>query len=327
MSNKARNSGSAGESRSTDRTNDVVVGADGTPASANALRYAMREAERSGGKVEVFHVVPDYAPIAYPIPLEDLLAAGRQALDATLHLVGEAGHSPVEDAVATHLERGPVVKTLAEAGSNAYAIVVGSDRRPVSMRLLTGNVSTGVAARADVPVVSVPETWDSTISTGVVLAGVKTPQHSEAVVAEAFDLAHRTGKRLVVLHAWRTPSAYDDLVMADPQTLAEWNTRARHELEELVSPWRHRYPDVEVELRAVHDYSAHALVEATQHADELVIMRRAHGFPAAAHLGSTARTALLYALCPVRVVPASHVPVPLDLDLEAAGAPLKQATT
>ena len=309
----------------THRTDDLVVGVDGSPASANAVRYAMAHAARSGGKVDVIHVVPDNEPMGYPIPIADLMDAGRAALESTLRQVGTPGRSGGEDAVATHLERGGVVKTLARAGRRAHAIVVGSDRRPLASRLLTGNVSTGLAARASVPVVSVPDTWSADRSTGVVLAGVKRPEHSDALIAEAFDVARRAGSRLVVLHAWRFPSAYDDLVVSDPVTLAEWAGRSRRELGSLVEPWRRRYPDVVVELRAVHDFSANALVSASQDADELVMVRRAHGFPAAAHLGSTARTVLLYAHCPVRVVPASQVPTLPDPDLEAAGAAFTEA--
>ena len=312
--------------RPTHRTHDVVVGVDGTPASVNALRYARAEAARSGGKVDVIHVVPDYVPMAgmYPILPEDLLAAGRTALGSTIDRVGDPGDGVV---VERHLERGAVVKLLTSAGHDARAIVVGSDRRPASVRLLTGNVSTGVAARAAVPVVSVPETWRADRPTGVVMVAVKHPEDSDALMAEAFDVARRSGSRLLVLHAWHFPSAYDDLIAADPVTLDEWGARARHELEGLVRPWRRSYGDVDVELRAVHDHAAHALVAASEHADELVLVRRARGFPAAAHLGSTARTVLLYAHCPVRVVPAVHAPMLPDLDLEAGGRPLKQATT
>ena len=307
--------------RPTRRTRDLVVGVDGTPGSANALRYAVKEAALSGGAVEVVHVIPDYAPIAgmYPIAPAELVEAGRAALETTLLEVGSTSGATL----TTRLKRGAVVKTLVTAGEHALEIVVGSDRRPVTSRLLTGNVSTGVAASAAVPVVSVPETWSADRETGTVLVGVKRPDQSEALLAEAFEVARRRGSRLVVLRAWRFPSAYDDVIVSDPATLAEWADRARSELEHLVAPWRHSYPDVEVELRCVRDHSAQALVHASVDADELVIARKAHGFPAATHLGSTARTTLLYAHCPVRVVPAVHVPVLPDLDLEAAGSALK----
>ncbi|KQV69546.1 hypothetical protein ASC64_06780 [Nocardioides sp. Root122] len=310
--------------RSEHRTEDVLVGVDGSSASAHAIRYATAEAARSGGAVDVVHVVPDVAPMNgfYPVPPDELMDAGAAALDASLEQVGPR-HDDVP--LRPHVRRGPVVATLAELGREARMIVVGSDRRPVSMRLLTGNVSTGLSARAAVPVVSVPDTWSPEQSTGVVLVGVKHPDHADALLAEAFEVARQRHGRLLVLHAWRLPIAYDDLLSGDIGTLKDWAARAERELEEVVAPWRASHPEVDVEVRAVNDQAAHALVVASEEADEVVVVRRTHGVPAATHLGSTARAVLLYAHCPVRVVPAVHVPMVLDLDLETAGAALKRA--
>lgn len=298
---------------SAHRSRGVVVGVDGSTASVKALRYARAEAARHGERVDVVHVVPDYAPLAgmYPVSPDELMAAGRSALRSTLDQLG-----PVAPDVpmTTHLRRGSVVTILAAAADDACGIVVGSDRRPVAMRLLTGNVSTGVAARASVPLVSVPDTWSAERSTGVVLVGVKRTDRAGALLAEAFAVAQERGCRLRVLHAWRLPSGYDDII-ADRVAFEDWQQRARRELDRLAAPWQRRHPDVEVELVTVHDQAAHALVDASAEADELVIVRRAHGIPAAAHLGSTARTVLLYAHCPVRVVPGLDVPVLPDLAL------------
>ncbi|CUR59762.1 putative UspA domain protein [metagenome] len=309
------------------RTQDVLVGVDGSSASAHAIRYAKAEAVRSGGAVDVVHVVPDVAPMNgfYPVPPDELMDAGAAALDASLEQVGQVGEPDDGVPVRPHVRRGPVVATLTELGREARMIVVGSDRRPVSMRLLTGNVSTGVSARAAVPVVSVPDTWSPEQSTGVVLVGVKHPDHADALLAEAFEVARQRHSRLLVLHAWRLPIAYDDLLSGDIGTLKDWAARAERELEEVVAPWRASHPEVDVEVRAVHDQAAHALVVASEEADEVVVVRRTHGVPAATHLGSTARAVLLYARCPIRVVPAVHVPMVLDLDLETSGAALKRA--
>ncbi|MDR7255143.1 nucleotide-binding universal stress UspA family protein [Nocardioides sp. BE266] len=308
------------------RNHDVVVGVDGTPASANAIRYARAEAARNGGAVDVVHVVPDVPALSgfQPVPPDELMAAGRAALEASLAL---AGPPPRRVEERSHLRRGHVVPLLTEAGRTARAVVLGSDRRPVSMRLLTGNVSTGVSARSTVPVVSVPETWSVDRDTRVVVVGVKHPEHAGALLTEAFEVARERRSRLVVLHAWRLPIAYDDLLAGDPGTVQDWAGRAVRELEDAIAPWRSSHPDVDVELRCVHDQAAHALVTASEEADELLLVRRSHGLPAAAHLGSTARAVLLYAHCPIRVVPAVHVPVLLDLDLEAAGAPLERASS
>lgn len=305
------------------RGQDILVGVDGSPASAEAIRYARAEAARSGGAVDAVHVVPDVAPVNgfFPVPPDELLEAGRTALDSSLEqAVADGGIT-----VRPHLRRGHVVATLIDLGREARAIVVGSDRRPLSMRLLTGNVSTGVSARASVPVVSVPDTWSATRAAGVVVAGVKHPDHAEAVLSEAFAIARERGSRLVVLRAWRLPIAYDDLLATDPSTLADWEHRAERELEEVLAPWRASHPEVEVEVRCVHDQATHALVVASEDADELVVVRRSRGLPASAHLGSTARAVLIYAHCPVRVVPSVHVPTTLDAD--AAAAPLERASS
>jgi nucleotide-binding universal stress UspA family protein len=86
----------------------------------------------------------------------------------------------------------------------------------------------------------------------------------------------------------------------------------------MVAPWQSRWPEVGVDLRSVHEQAAQALAAASEEADELVIARRCQGFPAAAHLGSTARTVLLHASCPVRVVPG--VAAQPDRRQELAGA-------
>lgn len=300
---------------------DVVVGVDGTPASINAARYAKKEAGRCRSALEIVHVVPEIVPIAglLPIPPDDAVPAGRSVLHAALDRLDDVEE---DVAVITHLRRGSVVATLAAAGEGARSVVVGSDRRPAPMRLLTGNVTTGVAARSPAPVVSVPETWSPDLTQGVVVVGVKHPDHAESLLAEAFELARERGSRLVVLHSWLPRHAFERLE-PDRSALERQEAEALDELRAVVAPWRERFPEVDVELRSAQDEPAHALVMASTQADELVIARRAHGFPAAAHLGSTARTVLLYAHCPVRVVPASQVPLASDLELESAGAALK----
>lgn len=195
-----------------------------------------------------------------------------------------------------HVEHGSVVESLVDAGDEGSVLVVGSDRRQPPLRLLTGNVTTAVAARCAVPVVSVPETWRQGRATGVVLVGVKHPHHSAVLMAAAYAIALRRGSRLVVLHA---------------SVRHQWDAgRGRRELDELVAPWQEQWPEVPVEVRCVHEQAANALVTAAAEADELVIARRCVGIPGSAHLGSTARTVLLHAPCPVRVVPGTHVPLP-----------------
>jgi nucleotide-binding universal stress UspA family protein len=130
--------------------------------------------------------------------------------------------------------------------------VVGSDRRSVPVRLLSGNVTTGVAARSPAPVVSVPETWSADLPQGVVVVGVKHPEHAELLMTEAFELARERGSRLVVLHAWQPRHA---TLRFEPHRSepVDVQTEALEELHALLAPWRERFPEVEVELRTVED--------------------------------------------------------------------------
>jgi len=290
---------------------DVVVGVDGSRASVEALRYGQGEVGRTGGTLRVVHVLPDYASAAYPIPMQEITDGGRAVLHAVLEQAG-----PSQVPVRTVLRHGTRVASLVADARAARLLVVGADRRALLGRLLTGNTSTGVAAGSPVPVVSVPEDWTDG-SRGVVLAAVKTPAAAGDLLGEAFSLAHGRGSRLLVLHAWQLPAEYDEA--RGTQTLHAWAERARAELTAAVADWRRTYPGVEVELRVVHDQAAHALVVASREVDELVLVRRAHGFPAAAHLGSTARTVLRESQCPVRVVPPGHTVLLSGLVLEDAG--------
>ncbi|MFC7363301.1 universal stress protein [Nocardioides astragali] len=303
----------------TRSTHAVVVGVDGTAASVNAVRYARGEAARCGVGVEIVHVVPTYIPMTpgYALPPEDLMEAGRSVLRSVMDQLEPFDAVPVK----AFVRKGGIVATLT-AQRHAQAVVVGSDRRSVVARLLTGNVSTLVAASAPVPTVSVPETWRPDEPKGVVLVGVKHRQQSDELLAEAFSVAHQRGSRLVVLHAWKMPAGYEDLI-ANPRAYEDWDSRVGREIEEMLSAWRTQCPDVDVELRTAHDQPAHSLVEASAEADEVVLVRRAHGAPPSVHLGATARSVLMHSHCPVRIVPPGHVRLTPDLTLEAAGTLLK----
>jgi nucleotide-binding universal stress UspA family protein len=298
-------------------THDVVVGVDGSPASVAALRYAGAEAERLGAAVHVVHAIRTYVPMAprYPLPVDELVSTGRAVLRRTV----EEAEVPASVELTTTLSRTGSIPSLVDASRHARSVVVGADRRPVPTRIFTGDVSTGVAARSSAPVIAVPETWPSHSATGKVLVGIKRPDHAAELLAEAFATARSRGASLVVLHAWRLTSGYDDLI-ANHATYVDWDTRATDEMTKVLEEWRSAYPDVEVELRTAHEQPAHALVSASAEVDEVVLVRRAHGVPAALHLGPTARAVLAHAHCPVRIVPAEHRSSTPDPVREDAGA-------
>jgi nucleotide-binding universal stress UspA family protein len=148
-------------------------------------------------------------------------------------------------------------------------------------------------------------------------------RHSAELLASAFAEASARNARLVLVHAWALPSIYDDRIVTRTRR-EDWSRAAREAIESVIAGHRAQYPGVEVDLRIVHDQAAHALLQEAEDAGLLVLVRRAHGFPSAMHLGGTARTLLAKAPCPVMVLPPRDVLVEVEeLRLESAGTPLK----
>ena len=304
----------------TTHTGPVVVGVDGSDANLGALRFGATEAGRVGAPLKLVHVVPDYVPVSPMMPLtpDDLTETGTSILAAAKATALEIAPD-VE--VEGWLHHGTRPVQLVHAAEDARMIVVGRDDRPLPERLLRGDTAAGVAARATVPVVEVPADWQPPAEQGrepVVLVGVKSPSHATPLLGQAIALAQDRGATLVVLHAWKLPSAYDDIIESRVD-VDEWVRESTVEMESLLRDWRTSYPDVKIEVRVVHDHAGHALVEASREADAVVVVRRAHGHPVATHLGGTARAVLRSAHCPVVVVPPEDIGMVPGLVLEQGG--------
>lgn len=306
---------------STSTSHPVIVGVDGSDVSNKAIAFGVAEAARLGRDVTLVHVVPDFVAVSPMAPLmpQDLRETGEEILQGALE---EARRIDPDVAVTTELRWGHRVATLADGSGESAVVVVGHEHRSLVDRILTGATASGLAARAVCPVVAVPTSWAPEAVHGSVVVGVKAPAHSSELLARAFAAAAARHAELVVVHAWEMPSGYDDII-ASRVAQEEWVQHATSEIEPLLAPWRKAYPDVVVRLRIVHDQPAHALVAASTAADLLVVVRRAHGFPAM-HLGACARAVLRESRCPVEVVApepvAAEVP---DLVLETSGVPQK----
>jgi nucleotide-binding universal stress UspA family protein len=300
----------------------VVVGVDGSAGSLMAVQYAVAEAGRLGTGVRLVHVAPDYTPATPMLPLirDDFEQLGRRILRESAEVV--AGAAPSCE-VSTVLRAGPTVSTLLDAAEGAHLIVLGREHRSRVEAVFTGSTTVGAAGRALCPVVSVPPAWTVDQPRGRVVVGVRSPAHSTELLGTAFAAAESRGARLVVLHAWKLPGAYDDIVEA--RTHANEQAGAvEAEIDPQLDLFRRNHPAVEVELSVVHEQPVRALLRVAAGADLLVILRRAHGLPLTAHVGGTARTLLHEAACPVEVVPPQEALAEMEgLVLEEAGAPQK----
>lgn len=267
----------------TDLSHTVVVGVDGSEANLGALRYAAAEARTTGAALKLVHVVPDVVPISPLVPMSqvEIDGSGTEVLRAAEDFVRELEPTLEVEAWLHHGTR-PV--ELVHGAEGARALVVGRDDRPLLERLVRGDIATGVATRAGVPVVEVPAGWSPRPEDAErrIVAGVELPSQAGVLLADAFAAAHERAATLVVLHA----------------TLGGTDARAATlELEGVLRDWRARYPDVKVEVRVLHVRPSDALVDASREADLVVVGRRG-----ATHLGVTARAVLRSAHSPVRVL-------------------------
>ncbi len=280
----------------------VVVGVDGDAQSDRALDYAVGEARRRGAGITIVHVITETQPIATPVALYNVDAFGAVAR----RLVADAEqtvHALDPDLqVRTVVEPGPGSAVLATVGEGASAIVVGHRHRSLVSRILTHSIATGLAARAHAPVISVPQGWEEPRQPRPVLVGVDEATAEHDALRAAFVEAELRDVGLVVLHAWRLPTAYDAAIVSQV-AVEEWRSDAAEQLRSALAPLCEEHPQVGVEVLVRHEHPAPALVKASRDADLVVVGRRGHGAPFGHHLGSTGRALIREAACPVMVAP------------------------
>ncbi|MGW0390487.1 universal stress protein [Streptomyces sp. NPDC003042] len=140
---------------SRDQIPRVVVGVDGSPASYEALRWAIRHARLIGGKVDAVAAYDIPGAVGWSAPVVDAdfdEGRAKQALsDEVKTVLVQAGDVPIQE----HLVRGNPVEVLTESSADAELLVVGSRGWGGFARLLLGSVSQQCALHASCPVVIV----------------------------------------------------------------------------------------------------------------------------------------------------------------------------
>jgi nucleotide-binding universal stress UspA family protein len=278
----------------------IVVGIDATPASATGVTYAALEAQRLGADLDIVHATPGYGDFRGDIPVIDdqtLAAYGHRLLTEAEALA----HTVVPHLnVRTHLLSGGAVPTLVCTAEGALMLVLGAERRTVAGRIWTGDIVGGAAARSHCAVVVVAPEWEPSAEHGRIVVGLKSTDDTE-LIASGLRLAHECKAELVIVHAWKLQSGYDDII-ADRVAAADHRGGATSHIEAVVDELRKIYPEVAVRVEVRHAQPASALVGASADADRLLLSRPAHG-GTLHHLGAVSRAVLHEARCPVEIVP------------------------
>ena len=130
----------------------IVVGVDGSDASLDAIRWALRQAQLSNSTVEAV------TSWEYPSQMAEFVAddidweaCARSILDDALTTVDADG----DVAIVRTTTHGHPAQVLCDASTDADLLVVGSRGHGGFVGMMLGSVSVHVSAHADCPVVVV----------------------------------------------------------------------------------------------------------------------------------------------------------------------------
>jgi nucleotide-binding universal stress UspA family protein len=139
------------------KTQLIIVGVDGSEGSRLALRWAVAEAQRSGGAVKAvtawYWQGLEGDMLAVTNPREQEQHAERISVREVEAVVAEFGS---ETPIAREVVEGVPVRVLIDASRQARMLVLGSHGHGRLHRAVLGSVSDECARQARCPVVIIP---------------------------------------------------------------------------------------------------------------------------------------------------------------------------
>jgi len=288
----------------TDSDRAVVVGVDGSDHNNAAIMWAVGEAVETGRPLTLLSVAGEYGDIHE--------SGGRlnREIDEDRERLREHADQIQKDhpglVLRRQVEVGASVPTLLKGCADQNTLVVGRRGRGTFARILVGSTSIGVAGRATVPVVIVPDEWDRTEHVdGPIVVGVDAEDLHQQALLYAFNEAQRRGVEVVVAYSphLHTKMVWNPALYADLHD--QWLSVGLEQLQKVLKPLTDEFPKVKVRTEVRLAHPADLLLEHETDAQLLVIGRKRDGlFGFAA--GSIARGVLHYATAPVAVIPASR---------------------
>jgi nucleotide-binding universal stress UspA family protein len=290
---------------------EIVVGVDGSEQSAEALRWAAREAELRTADLTAVLVWdlfnqrhPDGSKAFDP-------AYDESKADAALLAAVEAALGA--DAVATVVRKTPCdvpAKGLLAAAEGADLLVVGARGLGGFRGLLLGSVSQQCLHHAPGPV-AIVRAVQSPDPTERVVVGVDGSPSADAALRWALTEAALRGGTMQVVHAWEVPVIFGPVAGGGlPYDTDAVHADAQRFVDELVDAAvaETGTPDVAVERTTGPGGAASAVLDAAEGADLVVIGRRGAGGFSRLLLGSVSENVARHAPCPVVVMPPERDP-------------------
>jgi nucleotide-binding universal stress UspA family protein len=286
-------------------TGPVIVGFDGSAAAHDAVGYGAREALLRGGELHLVHAFS--WPLIYPpfgAKYDPHDHGPRSAmLDVVSQTARETERAHPGLSVRSRIVDGSPGGVLVTASGDAELLVVGHRGTGGFTGLLAGSVSMQAAGHAHCPVVIVRGTARS--ADAPIVLGVDGSPGARAAADAAFAQARRRGTELLIVHHPPPHTGRAESAAGHSPSLT-----AVDQLEARMRDSADRYRDVKwrTEVRG-GDSAATALMAAADDcgAGLIVVGSRGVGGVRAMVMGSTSRTLIEHAPCPVMAVPpAAH---------------------
>ena len=275
----------------TGTTYGIVVGYDGSPGAAQALRWAAREAWARGTTLTVCLAwTPDHMEPPTESALCDLARQHGQEILTRGLPYAESVLGPGR--VHPDLAAGSAAQVLYERSRAAEMMVVGSRGQGELPGLRLGSVSWQVAGHACGPVVVVRGAWrPANRVPGPVVLGADGSPAGQAAIAFAFEEAALRDVPLVTVCA-----------LADSAGRLGGSHQVEEDFDHLVARDAKEHPEVSVVRQVLPGTPRAVLLSAAADAQLLVVGARGRGGFDEMSLGSIAQAMLLYAPGPVAVV-------------------------
>ncbi|KOG36127.1 MULTISPECIES: universal stress protein [Streptomyces] len=282
-------------------TRGVVVGVDGTEQARAAAEWAADEAVLRGTGVRLVHAKEPSPDVMLPLVArepdeswaEDLLARTAAGL--------RARHPGLSVTTRLSAASGPV-PALVAAGEEGDLLVLGSRALGSMAGYLLGSTGLTVAGAVDRPVVLV-RAHGATAPQGPVAVGVDVRQAADSVLGFAFEEADRRHARLHAVFALQLPLFAGLGPAMVPDIRLAVAPEIERSLDELLTPWRAKYPEVTVVGRVRTGSAGAELLAASGDASLVVVGRRTRRSTLGAHIGSVAHAVLHHSRAPVALVP------------------------
>ena len=292
----------------------IVVGVDGSPNSAAALRWAAAESKLRYHRVTALfawgYVPPGHAGDGRTFDADYGAADAAAALTTAVRgAVGEATAATIERRVVADL----APKSLLAAGQGADLVVVGARGIGGFRGLLLGSVSQqclhytsgplAIVRAAPSPHGGAEANGPASPDGGRIVVGVDGSDAARRALRWALEEARLRRARLDVVHAWQAPYFVPSPFMGvalDPGLVEK---HARAVLDAIVDGEEMRHRPVPVERILVQEGAARAVLDTAQGADLAVLGTRGLGGFRGLLLGSVSHHVAHHVRCPLVVVP------------------------